>query len=411
MAAALLTLKDFELEDKKVLLRADINSPLDPRSGEILDTSRIKGYIPTLERLSNSKVVILAHQSRPGKSDFTTLKRHAEALGTLMEKKVSYVDDVFGACAKKEIEKLQNGEVLVLENVRFCSEEVSKAITKNPPFEQARTNLVRKLSSYVDFYINDAFAVSHRNQPSVVAFPAVLPSCIGPSMEREITILTKVLRSNDSPKVFSLGGAKAEDAFLITKNIISKKIADKVLLSGVTAIIFLIASGNNVGRANKALVQDLGYEGLISQSRSLLKKFKDRIVLPVDMAYEKNGKRAESPVNRFPDYKALDIGKKTIESFSREIKEARIIIAKGPTGVFEINGFGLGTESLLKAIAESSALSVIGGGHLSTVVGAAGLRSKISHIGSGGGATVSFLASQPLPGIEAIKKASEVRGG
>ncbi|MFQ5801162.1 MAG: phosphoglycerate kinase, partial [Candidatus Hydrothermarchaeales archaeon] len=181
----LLTLDDFDLKGKKVLLRTDINAPLDPRSGEILDISRIKGCIPTLERLTESKVVILAHQSRPGKRDFTTLERHSQVLRRLTKRRVNYVDDVFGECARKEISRLEEGDILVLENVRFCSEEVSTKIRAKPPIEQARTHLVRKLSSYVDFYVNDAFAVSHRSQPSVVAFPMVLPSCVGPTMERE----------------------------------------------------------------------------------------------------------------------------------------------------------------------------------------------------------------------------------
>lgn len=403
----LLTLDDFDLKGKKVLLRTDINAPLDPRSGEILDISRIKGCIPTLERLTDSKVVILAHQSRPGKRDFTTLERHAQVLRRLTKRRVSYVDDVFGECARKEISKLENGDILVLENVRFCSEEVSKQIRAKPPIEQARTHLVRKLSSYVDFFVNDAFAVSHRSQPSVVAFPMVLPSCIGPTMEREINILSKVLDSNDAPKVFSLGGAKADDSFQITKNALTKGIADKVLLSGVTALIFLIAGGKDIGKANKKLVHDMGFDELIPEAKDLLNRFRDKIELPVDMAFERDGKRGEAPVERFPDKKALDIGKKTIEEFSKEINKAKTVIAKGPTGVFEMNGFALGTEGLLESIATSSALSVVGGGHLTTVADAAGLRDRITHIGSGGGATVSFLSEQPLPGIEAMKKAAE----
>jgi phosphoglycerate kinase len=409
MTTGLLTLEDFDIRGKKVLLRADINSPLDPHSGEILDKSRIKGYIPTLEKLSDSKVVIIAHQSRPGKSDFTTLKRHAETLGRLIKRKVSYVDDVFGACAKREISKLKNGDILILENVRFCSEEVSKKITARPPIEQAKTHLVRKLSSYMDFYVNDAFAVSHRSQPSVVAFPMVLPSCIGPLMEREINALSKVLGSKERPKVFALGGAKADDSFLITKNVLTKGIADKVLLSGVAALIFLIASGLDVGDANKSVIRELGYETLKYEAKDLLQSFGDQIKLPIDLAYENKGKRAEALVDRFPEQEALDIGKKTMDSFAEDIKKARIVIAKGPTGVFELNGFGFGTESILRAMGESKALSVIGGGHLTTVAKRAGLRDKITHIGSGGGATVSFLSDQPMPGIEAMKKAAEVR--
>jgi len=404
MAAGLYTLNDFDLRGKKVLLRADINSPLDPVSGEILDTSRIKGYVQTLNRLKDSKVILIAHQSRPGKGDFTTLRRHSEVLNKLISGRVKYVDDVFGSCAKKEIENLDFGEVLVLENVRFCSEEISRKIRRRTPIEQAKTHLVRRLSSYVDFYVNDAFAVSHRAQPSVVGFPMVLPSCVGPSMEREITALTKVLHSKETPRVFALGGAKADDSFLITKNVLSKGVADKVLLSGVAALIFLTASGKDVGSANRDMVKDLGYRELVYEAEDILKQFKGQIELPADLAFEESGGRSEASVDGFPDKKALDIGSETMKTFSKAIKEASVVIAKGPAGVFEINGFGEGTESILKSMGDSKALSVIGGGHLTTVAKRAGLRDKISHIGSGGGATVSFLSDQPLPGIEAMKK-------
>jgi phosphoglycerate kinase len=406
MVVELLTVNDFDLKGKKVLLRVDINSPLDPRSGEILDTARIKSYVPTLERLSESKVVLLGHQSRPGKNDFTTLERHAEVLARVIKRKVTYVDDVFGGCAKEGISRLEDGEILVLENVRFCSEEVSEDIIARPPIEQAKTNLIKKLSRYVDFFVNDAFAVSHRPQPSVVAFPMVLPSCIGPAMEREIDILSKVLESKDSPKIFSLGGAKADDSFLITKNVLTKGIADKVLLSGVIGIIFLAAAGKDIGEANRKFVHNLGFDEFVSQARNLLTKFQDKIWLPNDMAFETNGKRKEAPVDRFPDKRAVDIGSKTIEAFSKETKTAKIVVANGPAGVFEMNGFGLGTERLLESIASSKALSVIGGGHLTTVADAAGLSDRITHMSSGGGACVSFLSGQSLPGLEAMKKAA-----
>jgi phosphoglycerate kinase len=409
MTVGLLGLDDFELGGKKVLLRADINSPLDPKSREILDTSRIRNYISTLEKLSNSKVILIAHQSRPGKRDFTTLERHAEVLEGLLKQKVTYIDDIFGSCAKREISQLQDGEILVLENVRFCSEEVSKEVISKTPTEQAKTNFVIKLSSYADFYVNDAFAVAHRSQPSVVAFPMVLPSCIGPTMMREIKVLSGVLQSKDKPKVFSLGGAKADDTFQITKNSLRRDIADKVLLSGVTALIFLIASGVDVGRANRKVVKDMGYRGLISEAEDLLKRFKDRIVLPNDMAYEDKGKRAEAPMSKFPNKQGLDIGGGTIKRFSDEVMKAKIVVAKGPAGVFELNGFGHGTAALLKSIASSKAISVIGGGHLTTVAGTAGVRKKITHIGQGGGATVSFLSDQPLPGIEVMKRVGRAK--
>lgn len=403
---SLLTIDDFELKGKKILLRLDINSPIEPRSKEILDDSRITGYIPALERLNSSKVIVLSHQSRPGKSDFTTLEKHTQVLSNLLRKEVRYIDDVFGTCARNEISKLQNGDVLVLENVRFCSEEISRDIIEKSPSEQAKTHLVRNLSSCVDFFVNDAFAVSHRSQPSLVGFPMVLPSCIGPNMRKEIDTLSQVLESKDVPKVFALGGAKADDSFLITKNVLSKGIADKVLLSGVVAMIFLESAKQDIGNINRKMIGAMGFEALVPKAKELLKKFEDKIVLPSDLAFERNGKREEAKIDNLPDKKALDIGMETIETFSKEIKKAKIVVANGPAGVFEVNGFATGTEELLRSIANSKALTVIGGGHLTTVVDSIGIRNKIDHISSGGGACVSFLSDQPLPGIETIRKAN-----
>ena len=408
MAVGFLTIEDFDLKGKVVLIRVDINSPLDPKRGEILDSSRIKSYLPTIERLHDSKIVLLAHQSRPGKRDFTTLERHAGALQKLTKRRVRYVNDVFGECAKTEIDALKNGDILLLENVRFCSEEVSNEICSRSPAEQSETHLVKKLSRYVDFYVNDAFAVSHRSQPSVVGFPVVLPSCIGPTMSQAIESLSKVLASNEKPKVFSIGGAKANDSFRITKNVLTKDIADRVLLSGVASLICLVALENDIGGQNKKLISDLGHDPLVPKAKKLLAKFNGKIMLPVDMAFEDKGRRGEAKVDKFPDKKALDIGSKTIDMFSKEIMKARIVIAKGPAGVFEIGGFDKGTKAILEAVAKSKAVSIIGGGHLSSVVNSAGLKDGITYLGSGGGATVSFLSGETLPGIEAIIQSKAV---
>jgi len=400
----LLTLNDLDLEDKKVLVRIDINLPIEPKSGEILDDARIRSHIPTIQRLSSSKVVLLAHQSRPGKKDFTTLEKHAERMSRILGKEVRYVDDVFGSRAREAIEKMKNGDVLMLENVRFCAEEFGEEVVSKPPAEQAKTNLVRKLSSYVDFFVNDAFAVSHRSQPSVVGFPIVLPSCIGLEMEKEIRTLSTVLDSKERPKIFCLGGAKSTDSVKIIKNVLSKNIADKVLLSGVISMIFLQASGTEIGEVNKKFVSEQGFDKLVVEAGGILKEHKEKIVLPVDLAFQKDGRREEREVKTFPNERILDIGEKTIKAFKDEIKKAKIIVANGPCGVFEISGFEKGTMEMLRAISGSSSLSVIGGGHLSTVAEKNGFKKKITHVSAGGGACVAFLAGEELPGIEVMKK-------
>jgi len=400
----LLNLNDFDLKDKKVLVRVDINTPLDPRSGEILDDARIRSHLPTMQRLSSSKVVLLAHQSRPGKNDFTTLEKHAQRMSEILGKNVMYIDDVFGTRAAEVIGKMKNGEILMLENARFCSEEVAEEVVSKPPAEQAKTHLVRKLSSYVNFFVNDAFAVSHRSQPSVVGFPIILPSCIGLEMEKEIKMLSTVLESKDRPKIFCLGGAKSRDAVRIIKNVLLKNVADKVLLSGVASMLFLWADGTDIGEVNRKFVAEQNSENAVEEVKEILKVYKDKIVLPLDMAFQKNGKREEREAKKFPNERILDIGDKTINAFKEEIKKARIIVANGPCGVFEMKNFEKGTVELLKAISGSSSLSIIGGGHLSVLAERNGFRQKISHVSSGGGACVAFLAGEELPGLEVMKK-------
>ncbi|MFQ5816312.1 MAG: phosphoglycerate kinase, partial [Candidatus Hydrothermarchaeaceae archaeon] len=278
-------LKDFELSGRRVLLRLDINSPIDPTTRELLDDTRIRGHVPTLRALEGSKVAVLAHQSRPGLRDFTTLEMHAQRMGELIGRTVRYARDIFGQAARDEISSLKNGEVLMLENVRFCSEEISKDVTDMSPEEQSSTNLVQRLSSYVDFYVNDAFAVSHRNQPSIVGFPAVLPCCAGKLMEKEVSMLSKVLDSHDRPKVFSFGGAKTSDAVRIIEKVLSRGIADVVLTSGLIANVFLVAHGCELGATNKRFLMEKKIERFVSDARRLMEEYGDRIKIPIDLAF------------------------------------------------------------------------------------------------------------------------------
>lgn len=398
------SLRDHNLEGKRILLRVDINSPIDPRSMEILDDLRIRGHLPTLQALEKSKVAIMAHQSRPGLEDFTTLEKHARRIEELSGRRVRYVDDIFGAAAREEISKLRDGEILVLENVRFCSEEVSDEVTSKPPREQAKTNFVRKLASYMEFFVNDAFAVSHRSQPSVVAFPTVLPSCAGLLMEKEVANLSRVIESTERPKVFSFGGTKAGDSISVIKSLLDRGIADAVLTSGLVANIFLAARGVEIGAENMETLAKKKLDGQISKARELLEKYGERIVLPMDLAFQGDEGREEAPLADLPNRKALDIGVETIAQYSKVVREARVVVANGPCGVFESAPFALGTEELVRSIAQSKAFSVIGGGHLSAIAGSLKVAKSVSYISTGGKATLSFLAGEKLPGIEALQE-------
>jgi phosphoglycerate kinase len=399
-----LTLDDFDLRGKKVLLRLDINSPIDPKTNEILDDNRIRSHLITLDALTDSKVIILAHQSRPGKKDFTTLEKHAKRIGELTERRVKYIKDIFGQVAEREIKALENGDILVLENVRFCSEEVHEDIITKPPEEQAKTMLVQKLSSYVDFYVNDAFAVAHRAQPSVVGFPKLLPSCAGRVMEKEVKILSNVLKGKKKPCIFILGGAKVKGSIKVMSNVLEKGIADRVLTAGLIANIFLFAKGLDLKDENRRFLEERGLAKHIDEAGKLLDRYSEKIEVPLDLAFYKNNSRIESNVNNFPNYRALDIGIETIVRYTDIINQSSVVVAKGPSGVFELREFALGSKELIKAIARAGALSVIGGGHLGVVIKSLNVSSKISHISTGGGALLTFLAGEKLPGIDMLKE-------
>ncbi len=400
------TMREFDFNNKTVLIRLDINSPMDPKTHKILDDTRIRAHIPTLRELEDAKVVILAHQSRPGLEDFTTLKPHANRLSVLLNKDVEYIDEVFSSRVKRKINELEKGDILVLENVRFCSEEISEYVVKKRAEEQVNTHLVKKLSSYVDFYINDAFAVSHRNQPSVVAFPVVLPSCAGLLLEKEVKTLSYVLNFKESPRVYIFGGAKVKDTFKVIKNILEKDKAEYILTCGIVGNLFLIASGVDVGKENIKHIEKESAVKLIDEAKELLKRYKEKIVVPRDFAYLEDGKRKEANVNSVDGRVIMDIGMQTISEYTDIIKRAKLVVANGPAGVFEIEEFSLGTKEILMSMAKSNGFSIIGGGHLIALARKLKIVNELSFMSTAGKAMLLFLAGEKLSGLEVLKKYS-----
>ena len=396
-----LTLDDVTLDNKRVLLRVDFNSPMDP-SGNILDDKRIKSHLETLRALENCRVAIIAHQSRAGKKDYTTLEAHARILTRLLRRDVSYIDDIFGSHAQNSIKSLRPGEVILLENTRFYAEENMN----RSPADHAKSHMVRKLAPLFDLFVNDAFAVAHRSHCSVVGFTEVLPSIAGILMDREITALDRGLRGNEHPTVFSLGGTKADDSIKVTQNVLSRGGADKILTSGVVATVFMMAKGIDVGEANRKFVEDQEYLEQIPIAAKLLQEYPDKIVLPSDVALNQNGERVEVSVDKLPaPLPIADIGLETIVSYSKFLKDAKVTVLNGPTGIFEQEKFKLGTSELLKAVTLSS-YSIAGGGHSVAAIEQLDLESKFSHVSMGGGASITYLSGEPLPGIEALKKAA-----
>ena len=396
-----LTLDDVTLDNKRVLLRVDFNSPMDP-SGNILDDKRIRSHLETLRALEDCRVAIIAHQSRAGKKDYTTLEAHARILTRLLRRDVSYIDDIFGSHAQNSIKSLRPGEVILLENTRFYAEENMN----RSPADHAKSHMVRKLAPLFDLFVNDAFAVAHRSHCSVVGFTEVLPSIAGILMDREITALDRGLRGNEHPTVFSLGGTKADDSIKVTQNVLSRGGADKILTSGVVATVFMMAKGIDVGEANRKFVEDQEYLEQIPIAAKLLQEYPDKIVLPSDVALNQNGERVEVSVDKLPaPLPIADIGLETIVSYSKFLKEAKVTVLNGPTGIFEQEKFKLGTSELLKA-ATLSSYSIAGGGHSVAAIEQLDLESKFSHVSMGGGASITYLSGESLPGIEALKKAA-----
>jgi phosphoglycerate kinase len=407
------TLDDFDLKGKTVLARFDMNSPLDPKTREPIDITRIEKSISTLKELSEkgAKTVILIHQGSDVEyHNYASTRPQAKIIARLLGKPVDYIDDVCGPAARDKIKTLQNGQILMLENVRFMAEEMTLFETKLnlSPEEQAKTQVVRKLAPLADLYICDAFAAAHRSQPTLVGIEEVLPSAMGRLFEKEVTSLNELLQNSKKPCVFILGGAKIQDAFLMIDPILKNNIADLVLATGLVAQVMLLAKGISLGKPSEDLIKKKNLEEYIEKSKNILNKSKNKVKLPVDFAYSLSGERKEVKVNNLPvEHTLMDIGNKTIAEYEQIINDAKTIFFNGPAGVFEKEETELGTKSILTAMANSNAFSALGGGDSIAAVNEYNLANDISYISTGGGALVRFLSGEELPVVTALKKAAK----
>jgi phosphoglycerate kinase len=392
------TLDDIDITGKRILLRIDINSAV--VNGKVLDSPRFAGTIGTIKELikEESKIVLLAHQGRKGGSDYLpSLEQHSKILSMHVGRRITYIDDVFGKKARKAIQDLQIGGIILLKNIRAYKDE----------FEiKKKDNKYRELCNLFDVYVNDAFSVSHRKHGSVVLPPKYLPSCIGRSFENELKALEHFHIYKSGKRAFIIGGAKIEDYFPLF--LVLKEKNTKLLISGILANLFLIAQGRNFGYENKWLEKH-GYFNFLPRLRVLLKKYKRQIILPVDFAFKDiNGKRKEILLQEFPiEEKILDAGIHTIKFFKEQMQDARVIFMKGPLGFSELPQFSFGTVEILKNISkltrEKKIISVIGGGHLTTTVEKYKIPILFSHISTSGGALISYLSGNVLPGIAALE--------
>ena len=405
-----LNLDDAKLKGKTVLVRVDINCPLDPASGEFLDVRRLYGCRDTINYLSEkgAKVVLLAHQGRPGDEyAFTSLERHAEKLSKIIGKDVKFVDDIFGSNARKTIEAAKEGEVILLENVRFYSEEK----LERPADTQTKTHLVRQLSKCVDLFVNDAFAAAHRSQPSLVGFTPVMPSYPGKNMEEELKVLSKVLKATKETSVFLLGGSKVRDSLKVIDAGLTNKAANRILTGGLVSLVFLAAKGYDLGDRTQEFLRGKGVDKEIPYAKELLEKYEDMIELPMDLALDRYGKRMEISLSELPmPYKINDIGCGTIGRYSYILSNADKVLANGPMGYFEEKNFAKGTNELLETLGKIDGFTVIGGGHLAVAAEKLELRKKIDHISTAGGACIMYMAGESLPVLDALEDSRKKHG-
>lgn len=383
------TVKDIDCQGKRVLVRVDFNVPI--RGGKVMDDTRIRSALPTIEYLLEKKsvVILCSHLGRPDgevKPDFS-LKPVADYLRDLLDAPIFFVEDCIGGGVKTMVGKLQPGNVLVLENTRFHKGEKSND-----------SKMAKELASLADVFVNDAFGTAHRAHASNVGVADYLPAVAGLLLESEIKYLGQALSNPKRPMVAILGGAKVSDKIGVIQNLLSK--ADSLLIGGGMANTFFKAQGYSIG---DSLVED----DALDIARIILKEGVNKLRLPVDVvigkSFEPETESKSIGMSSIPDgWRILDVGPETIKGFAKDIAMAGTIVWNGPMGVFEFPKFAQGTFGLAQAIANISAVSIIGGGDSVAAINQMGLANQVTHISTGGGAFLEMLEGKILPGLAAL---------
>ena len=396
------TLDDFDVKGKTVLLRVDMNVPIDPETKQITGNKRIEDVAITVNALDGAKIVIISHQGRVGRDDFVGMENHAKELEKFCGKKVKYVCDIIGTHAQSEIKNMNDNEVILLDNLRMCAEENYEFTLE----ESAKTIMVQRLKDLFDLFVLDSFPSAHRTHPSLVGFAQVLPTCAGKLVEKEVNQLENILTVAKSPFVIVLGGSKVDDRLKALKMLIKKERADHVLLTGLIGNVFLRAQGRikfplNIKNEDK----------LVSEAHTLIGEYPDVFSTPVDIAVNKNEERVEIDVRDLnKDDQIFDVGQKTLDYYSKMISGAGTVFISGPAGFFEKENFQFGTKSLLESVATSMATSIVSGGHLTFALKKYDLADKVNHISTAGGALVRYLTGQKLPMIKCLEDAANGNG-
>ena len=406
------SLEEVDVAGKTVLLRVDINSPIDPDTRRIVNTNRIEKSVPTIAYLleQGAKLALIAHQGDTlDYQNLMSMQEHVQILSGLLGSTVDYIDDVCGPAAQDKVRALKPGSAVLLGNLRYLSEEISTfetAVKLEPP-EMLDTYLVRGLAPLIDLYVNDAFAAAHRNAPSMVAFQEIKPTAAGRLLFDEVAALNRVMTQPEHPSVFVLGGAKISDAFGMMQQVLESGTADQILACGITGEIMLLAKGYKLGDAKEQFLKDRDLLTFVPQAESYLLDYGDKILHPLDLAFETNGARQEIGIDDLPaEHLYMDIGTATIAAFEKAISEAKTLFVNGPPGVYENPLFETGTQAIWNAIAKAPGYSVIGGGDTVTAATRYVDLDKINYVCTAGGAMVRYLSGKKLPLIAAMEKAS-----
>ena len=390
------TLDELDVKGKTVLCRVDINQPVDRTKGTLKSVNRIRACVPTVRELSDkgANVVLMAHQGSDIEyKNFYTTRPHAVVLSELLGRKVQWIDDVCGPAARAAIASEE--QTLFEMKLRLTHEQ------------QAKTLLVEKLAPLGDLYVCDAFAAAHRDQPSLCGFEQVLPSAMGRLFEKEYCTVSGLMEAPKRPCVFILGGAKISDAFQMMETVLSRGVADRILTGGLVANIFLIALGNDIGQGSYDFIAASNYTEFFPKAKALYEAYGEKIVLPVDLSWVKDGQRQEAKLGGIPaDMAAVDIGSKTAARYRDEIMNAKTVFVNGPMGVFEKPESELGTKTVWQALADTEGFSVLGGGDSITATEKYGLTDKMGYICTGGGALIRFLSGEELPVVKALRHGS-----
>ena len=399
------TIDDLELNNQRVLLRADLNAPMKQDANgqmQITDDGRLRASVTTINdlRKKNAKIIILAHLGRPKgeRKPELSLKPIAKRLGELVGVSIKFIDDLNDASTLESVNSMQSGEIVMIENIRFEKDETSKDQTE-------RQRLAQKLAKLGDAFVIDGFGVVHREQASVTDIARLLPKASGRLVQAEQKAFDRVLNNPDRPYVVVLGGSKVSDKLGVINNLITK--VNKILIGGGMAFTFLKAQGYEVG--DSLLEVDR-----IEEVKQLLLTAKEKnveIVLPIDIvistSLDGTSPVSEVDFDKIPvGQKGLDIGSKTAELFADKIRDAKTVVWNGPMGVFEVNAFAKGTKTVAQALANSAAYSVVGGGDSAAAIRLLGLdESKFDHISTGGGASLELLEGKVLPGLAVLEEA------